>query len=248
MKPYHQIPIDECGEVLVPIPLERFGWISPHPYQALGAPYGHQSPFFLRQQVLERLLQAQQVLQQHQPGWRFLIFDAYRPLAVQQFMVDYTLTELAQARGLSLPDLSPQVRQTLLEEVHQFWAPPSPNPATPPPHSTGAAIDLTLQDERGQPVPMGSPIDEISPRSHPQYFGDRPDQESQTFHHHRQLLWRALSATNFQQHPNEWWHFSWGDQLWAWLTTEQLKGRTPASLTNPSPPPPIYARYGRVEG
>jgi len=20
----------------------------------------------------------------------------------------------------------------------------------------------------------------------------------------------------FAQHPNEWWHFSYGDQLWAW--------------------------------
>ena len=20
----------------------------------------------------------------------------------------------------------------------------------------------------------------------------------------------------FVQHPNEWWHFSYGDQLWAW--------------------------------
>ena len=24
----------------------------------------------------------------------------------------------------------------------------------------------------------------------------------------------------FVQHPNEWWHFSYGDQLWSWLSKQ----------------------------
>ena len=40
MKPYQKIPILECGEPLVPIPLEQFAIESPHPYEKLGASYG----------------------------------------------------------------------------------------------------------------------------------------------------------------------------------------------------------------
>ena len=25
-----------------------------------------------------------------------------------------------------------------------------------------------------------------------------------------------MTKFGFAQHPNEWWHFSYGDQLWAW--------------------------------
>ena len=27
-----------------------------------------------------------------------------------------------------------------------------------------------------------------------------------------------MKFSGFVQHPNEWWHFSYGDQLWAWTT------------------------------
>jgi D-alanyl-D-alanine dipeptidase len=29
-----------------------------------------------------------------------------------------------------------------------------------------------------------------------------------------------MAAAGFARHPNEWWHFSHGDQLWAWLRGE----------------------------
>jgi D-alanyl-D-alanine dipeptidase len=31
-----------------------------------------------------------------------------------------------------------------------------------------------------------------------------------------------MAAGGFAQHPNEWWHFSWGDQLWADRTGEPI--------------------------
>ena len=70
MKPYQQVPILECGELLVPIPMEVFAVESPHPYEKLGAPYGERSPYHLRQSVLNSLIQAQTQLQQHYPNWR----------------------------------------------------------------------------------------------------------------------------------------------------------------------------------
>lgn len=228
MKPYQQIPIQDCGEPLLPIPLEQFSVEQPHPYEKLGAPYGDRSPYFLRQSVLERLLTAQQHLQTLKPGWRIQIFDAYRPVAVQQFMVDDTFAELVRSRHLSLEALTAGELNALWQEVYQFWAVPSLDPQTPPPHSTGAAIDVTLVDESGQPVEMGSAIDEISPRSYPEYFAPFADSTAADFdpvqaifHEHRLLLNQVMIATGFQQHPNEWWHFSWGDQMWVWLCRER---------------------------
>ncbi|MEL6938883.1 MAG: M15 family metallopeptidase [Cyanobacteria bacterium J06598_1] len=215
MKPYQKVPIQDCGEALMPIPLEQFSVVSPHPYQSLGAPYGDRTPYFLRQGVLTQLIQAQKFLQTKAPGWQLEIFDAYRPIPVQQFMVDHTLAQLAEAEGLKINELTAAERSRLHTQVITFWAVPSPNPATPPPHSTGAAIDLTLCDAQGTPVDMGSPIDEISPRSYPNHFASDPSPHAKSAHRHRSLLTEVMVGAGFRQHPNEWWHFSLGDQLWA---------------------------------
>ena len=235
MKPYQQIPILECRDPLVPIPLSKFAVESPHAYEKLNAPYGERSPYYLRQGVLNALIAAQTNLQQQHPGWHIQIFDAYRPVAVQQFMVDYAFAELVQIQGLNIAELTAEQRQVILEQVDQFWAMPSPNPATPPPHSTGAAVDVTLVDETGKTVDMGSPIDEISARSHPHYFAQSTNPIEQQYHTHRQLLSDIMRSTGFQRHPNEWWHFSLGDQMWAWLGHQE------------NPNSPTIARYGRAE-
>ncbi len=217
MKPHSSIPIADCGELLVPIPLDIFAWVSPHPYTALGAPYGDKSPFFVRQSVLERLHTAQSHLQKQRSGWRLQIFDAYRPLSVQQFMVDYTFQTVAAKAGLNPATMTEAERQAVLAQVYEFWAEPLIDPAAPPPHSTGAAIDLTLVDETGTPVEMGSAIDELSPCSYPNYFANRVEMDERSYHLHRQLLYDSMAAGGFMRHPKEWWHFSYGDQLWAWL-------------------------------
>lgn len=220
MKPYQQILITECSEPLVAIPLDQFAVESPHPYVKVAAPYGDRSPYYLRQGVLERLIQAQRSLQQLRPGWRIQIFDAYRPLAVQQYMVDYSFAQAVAAQGLCQKQLSEGDRQAIWEQVYQFWAVPSYDPATPPPHSTGAAVDVTLVDATGTGVDMGSPIDEMSPRSYPDYFAGDSSTEARALHSHRQLLKQVMVAAEFCQHPKEWWHFSFGDQLWAWLINQ----------------------------
>lgn len=236
MKPYHAIPIEDCGEPLLPIPSASFALLDPHPYQQLGAPYGpDQAPYQLRSGVLEALQSAQHWLQQRQPQWRFQIFDAYRPIAVQQFMVNQAFEELRYQRYPNQTDLAEDQQASLMAEVTQFWAIPSLNPYTPPPHSTGAAVDLSLVDAAGAPVAMGSPIDEISERSWPDHFAQSTDPQAQQFHDHRTLLHQAMASAGFCRHPNEWWHFSLGDQMWAWLQqTAQPEQR-------------FVARYGRAE-
>ncbi|MGL5064944.1 MAG: M15 family metallopeptidase [Microcoleus sp.] len=235
MKPYQQIPIAECNEPLVPIPAAYFAFEEPHPYQKLGAPYHNSkadSPYYLRQGVVDSLMAARTYLQQSHPHWQILIFDAYRPVEVQQFMVDYTFAEIAKDRGCTLP-VAEDKRQVILEQVYQFWAVPSLDRATPPPHSTGAALDITLVDTNHQQIDMGSPIDEISDRSYPDYFASSNLSEAKEYHLRRQILKNAMVAAGFQQHPNEWWHFSLGDQMWAWLTNQQQAANQ------------VIARYGR---
>ncbi|PSO96267.1 MAG: D-alanyl-D-alanine dipeptidase [Cyanobacteria bacterium QS_8_48_54] len=235
VKPYQQIPIQDWGEPLVPIPLEQFAVESPHPYKKLGAPYGSLSPYYLRQGVLDGLIEAQAELKQQYPDWRIKIFDAYRPIAVQQFMVDYTFAEVVRARELDSKTISEAQREAIWEEVYQLWAVPSLDPATPPPHSTGAAIDITLVDAEGQTLDLGSAIDELSARSHPDYYGNSTTKVEQNYHARRQLLEQVMLKGGFRRHPGEWWHFSLGDQMWAWQCNQQTSTNS------------YTAYYGRVE-
>ena len=227
MRPWSPIPIHDCGEPLLPLPLDLLR-LEPHPYVAAGAPYGADAcPFRLRQGVIERLLQAQRLLEERSPGCRLAIFDAWRPLAVQRFMVAYATAEECQRRGVDPHQPSAEL-EAVEQEVGRFWAPPSDDPATPPPHSTGAAVDLTLAGPNGEPLDLGSPIDAIGAVSEPDHFdgvareASDPELRSQAalFNQRRDLLAAVMLEAGFAQHPNEWWHFSHGDQLWAWRTGE----------------------------
>jgi zinc D-Ala-D-Ala dipeptidase len=233
MKPYQRITIAESHDPLIEIPTE-FPRVTPHPYASLGAPYGEKSPFFLRAGVIDRLKTAQQALTTQQPTWRIQIFDAYRPVAVQQFMVDHSFAEVVRDRGWDLQNLTPDQRDSALQQVHQFWAKPNANPLTPPPHSTGAALDVTLVNEYGLPIDMGGDLDEMTVRSYPDHYVGLADSTAEQFDQNRQLLNFCMTQAGFERHYHEWWHFSWGDQLWAWL-----KGRRELEFA--------IAHYGRAE-
>ena len=214
MRPWSPIPIEECGEPLQALPPALLR-IEPHPYMALGAPYGASgNPFQLRLGVVQRLLDAQQQLVEHDPGLRLSIFDAWRPIAVQAFMVHHSIAELCRERGVEVR--SGDAFDQVVADVGRFWAAPSRDPMTPPPHSTGAAVDLTLSSSDGTPLAMGGEIDAIGAVSEPQHYAGREDSDAQRWHQRRQLLADVMEASGFAQHPNEWWHYSFGDQLWAW--------------------------------
>ncbi|MFM7674057.1 MAG: M15 family metallopeptidase [Synechococcus sp.] len=255
MRPWSSIPIHDCGEPLQALPA-AFWRLEPHPYAALGAPYGHAAgPFQLRSGVVERLLRAQGILQEQEPALRLAIFDAWRPVAVQRFMVRHTVTEechrleLDPAPALALIEEPPRgsglegdgpslaasaAHRQVVATVGRFWAPPSDDPATPPPHSTGGAVDLTLASADGTPVEMGGAIDALEAVSEPDHYreaaGADPTGPAALWHGRRELQQQAMVAAGFAQHPNEWWHFSHGDQLWAWQRGEDSAryGRSPS--------------------
>ena len=216
MRPWSDRPITDCYEPLVSLPLELLR-LEPHPYVSVGAPYGPDAdPFRLRSGVVQRLLQAQQTLKQRHPELRLAIFDAWRPVSVQAFMVEFSVEQEAQRCGVDRDDAAGMTG--VREAVNRFWAEPSRNPATPPPHSTGGAVDLTLASSLdGTQLFMGGMIDAINEISEPDHFVQAAAGTDKAIWHKRRCLLRSvMSAAGFAQHPNEWWHFSHGDQLWAW--------------------------------
>jgi D-alanyl-D-alanine dipeptidase len=234
VKPYHQIPIKDCGERLIAIPTNSLALELPHPYVKLGAEYGNRSPHCLRQGVVQALLEAQFLLEKRYPGWKIQVYDAYRPVGVQQYMVNYTFNSLVKDLELREHQLSAQQRQELWGKVYQLWAAPSLDRTMPPPHSTGAAVDVTILNDLGEALDMGGEIDELSERSHPDYYVSDQDGDSQQYQFNRQLLARVMTNSGFIRHPQEWWHFSLGDQMWAWLHNQ----KHPTDIA--------IARYGRV--
>ncbi len=244
-KPYFQVSIVESGETLLPIPQNLFAFETPHPYEVLGAPYKQASPYFLREGVLDALKTAQSYLKQRQPHWQIMIFDAYRPIEVQAFMVNFTYAQVLQEKGWQAETLSAPQKDDAWQEVYELWAPPNLDPKAPPPHSTGAAVDITLFDtQTEEPVFMGSEIDELSARSHPHYFAElasnprtSPDEKrlAEQAAHNREILYEMMRKAGFQRHLQEWWHFCLGDQMWAWLTQQE------------QPHLSFKARYGRIE-
>ena len=228
MKPYRFHPISECFEPLVDLTGTEFSCVDPHPYLKAGADYRGVSPWQLRLGVYEQLKAASRSLSQSHSGWSLYLFDAYRPIAVQNDMV--RLEFLRWSKGRHEADLSEKERDRIYQKVYRIWAVPSDDPATPPPHSTGAAMDLTLIDSNGEEVWMGSPIDENSDRSNPDYF----KKLDPVAHEHRRVLCEAMESAGFTRHPEEWWHFSYGDQMWAWLTSRETGHAE-------------MARYGRAD-
>lgn len=204
MREWESISIADDGEPLVALDPAHFSFEAPHPYVKLGAPYDGFGPWFLRKSVCKRLHDAQRRLNTHKPGWKLHLFDAWRPLAVQQFMVDHTDARLRR----EAPELTDAAR---LERVLTYWAPPSDDVKRPPPHSTGAAVDLTLMDDTGAQLDMGAPFDEPTERSWPEHFA----KTNVPVHQRRMLLARVMRDAGFVGHRQEWWHFSFGDRAWA---------------------------------
>ena len=207
-----KVLIEECHEELVELP-NTFSRFSPHPYQKLGAPYEGKSPFFLRAKVVELLEKAQEKLDSIKNGYRLKVFDGFRPVNVQKFMIDYDSNRLSlEMFNLAFKELLDEQRLEVEKTISHFWSPISSElELSPPPHSTGGALDLSIVDGDGVELEMGTKIDELVDASESDYYIG-----SQTLYQtNRELLVEVMSFAGFTQLPTEWWHFSYGDQTWA---------------------------------
>ncbi len=173
---------------------------------------GSVAELYLRKSVAEKLRAVNALLAGI--GVELFLFDAWRPQAVQRYFHDVWFP---QWLGAKRPDLS---GAALTEEVEKYWAAPTSGASSPSPHSTGGAMDLTLVfSETKQPLFMGGIFDDVTEDAWTDAYEHRPivsmsDEEARA---NRRLLYWAMAEQGFANNPTEWWHYSWGDQLWAKL-------------------------------
>jgi D-alanyl-D-alanine dipeptidase len=181
-------------------------------------PYGHVVPgsipdLFLRRSVAAKMKEVNARLAP--VGIELYLFDAWRPQAVQRYFHDQWFPDWLKARR---PELS---GQSLISEVENYWSAPSAGEASPSPHSTGGAVDLTLIFlSTRQPLFMGSMFDDVTEMAWTDFFehDDPKSMSDEEARANRRLLYWAMTEAGFANNPTEWWHYSWGDQMWARLT------------------------------
>jgi len=216
LKIWNKIPIKDNGEKLIDIP-SYLKFIEPHPYFNLGAPYKNKKSIWkLREQVVNRLVKANHYLSLKNKNFHIIIYDSWRPIEVQEFMFKRAFS--LECRKLNIDPSAKDMKSfpLIIEKVEKFWAYPSFNENYPPPHSTGGALDVSLSDKNGNLIEMGGDIDEMEDSSKPDFYKNANEREEIIWDSRRNLLREIMINFGFVQHPNEWWHFSYGDQLWAW--------------------------------
>ncbi|MBE2168007.1 MULTISPECIES: M15 family metallopeptidase [unclassified Cobetia] len=207
-----RIPVKGCGSTLVPTSLGP-SCLKVYPaYARLGIP-GAVNECLVRRAVYQRLLQAARALPQ---GLSLVVMDGWRPWRVQQYLFE----TLYQSLKTHDPELD---EAQLLARTREFVSLPSRDPDAPSPHLTGGAVDVTLCDADGLLLEMGTLFDEATPESHADHFerhppaSDTPQAEARD---NRRLLYHVMTEAGFTNLPSEWWHFDFGDQLWAWYRGE----------------------------
>lgn len=95
-------------------------------------------------------------------------------------------------------------------------------------------MDLTIVDELGRELDMGSQIDEHQ-NAHPDAFIESEHPHADVYHRNRETLNAFMESAGFTRLAHEWWHFSLGDQH---SVFEKIKrGLVPKDSV---------ARYGRM--
>lgn len=110
-------------------------------------------------------------------GLRLLVFDGFRPTEAQWVLWNHT------------PD-------------PDFLA----DPRRGSPHSRGVAVDLTLVDEKGARLEMGTAFDDFTPRAH---HGNREIPSRAQVNRH--ILLGLMTTAGWDFYRNEWWHYQMFD-------------------------------------
>ena len=220
MKIWNKIPIKDNGDKLIPLP-SCLKFLDPHPYFNLGAPYKDKTSIWkLREEVVNRLVKVNDYLIS-KSSFNLLIYDSWRPLEVQEFMFKRAFLLECEKSDIDTSFENIKSYPSILKKVEKFWAYPSHNTKCPPPHSTGGALDVCLSDKEGNLVEMGSMVDQMDETSNPYFYANIKNEEAIIWNSRRNLLREIMTKFGFAQHPNEWWHFSYGDQLWAWKNKKE---------------------------
>jgi D-alanyl-D-alanine dipeptidase len=186
-----RIPAHDNGEALVDIASVGLA------YDGSGDAGRH-----LRSSLAIRLQRAQELLPL---GLALLIREGYRSPEHQQ--------RIFERYSLSLRTARPALDEVSLHRLtSRFVA-----PLAVAPHVAGAAADLTLMDESGTPLWMGTPID-ATPEESADACAFAAAGISDEARANRDLLASVLAPQGLVNYPTEWWHWSYGDRYWAYVT------------------------------
>lgn len=146
--------------------------------------YGDFDRVFLHRIAAAKLKAAAEVLRRVEPRYRLLVFDALRPRSVQWVLWQ-------------------QVAGT---DQQKYVA----NPRGGSIHNYGFAVDISILDENGRELDMGTPFDDFTPLSQPRYeerfLKDGRLNEAQI--RNRRLLRNVMEEAGFSALRVEWWHFN----------------------------------------
>lgn len=155
----------------------------------------------VRMTVLDRLLIANASLARS--GCSLQVIEGYRSPARQRQIFETAIAALRAEKPLASVDE--------LRALATTFASP---PRTDAPHATGGAVDVVVVDGLGETLDMGSQFDM------PWYESEGRAATRATVNGvasaHRAMLTDAMSDAGFVNYPYEWWHWSYGDQYWAW--------------------------------
>lgn len=194
---------------------------------------GIEPAVYVRRTIAEKLaainfeLQKSEVVEKLLGGKVELYIDeGYRPPELQRKLYEEVFPYVISQQH---PDWT---RTRILRRRDELSAAP-PQDGTPSPHATGAAVDVKLryQDARlgyvpGTDVEMGHGDADTSQATNPDYFEHRDALgiDGQKARRNRRVFYWIMKGslngddTGFVVNPTEWWHWSFGDQMWAHLT------------------------------
>ena len=138
-------------------------------------------------------------------GIRLRVVEGHRSPVDQQRIIDHYTREV---RATYADASDAEIRLLVSRFV---------SPLEVAPHVAGAAVDLTLVDDEGVPLDLGTAIDATPEQSGGRCYFASPDVglEARAL---RLLLADALTRVGLVNYPTEWWHWSHGDRYWALMT------------------------------
>lgn len=140
---------------------------------------------YLHPEAARALLRAQKRLKELHPGYSLVIYDAARPLSVQQKM-----WKVVKGTSKNIYVSNPARGGGL--------------------HNYGLAVDVSIADAKGQPLSMGTKVDHLGREAHIDAEAALVQQGIITAQErkNRQLLRRIMTEAGYRPLRSEWWHFN----------------------------------------
>lgn len=215
-KSWDSVPIIDNGEKLVSLRniINKNSRIAIEPRYFLGGHDGALNDIYVREQVLYLLTKASKMLPD---GYKFMIWDAWRPISVQKSIFNMIFKNFREDNGTWGNYNDEELKRYIVTNCCSL---PSTDPLNPATHNTGGAVDLSIINDKGKLLEMGTCFDEFKKNVPTRYYEEKLEKEENlsleemTFLNNRRLLYNIMTEVDFVNFSEEWWHFNFGNQGW----------------------------------